>query len=315
MRRIIILLICMFSSANAFSQNNGDFGNKNAGIFNLKGNIYFISDTTGKMPLDIEKQKSEGLIYTTRLDIPKRDFTEGFPGVSNRFEYFGLIYKGVFEITEPGDYYWRLSSDDGSILWVDNKIIIDNDGVHGENSIDSEMNLNKGLHSIKVWYFQGPATEIALQLFVKEPGSETEEIFDISKYNARLREVVKKLNAIADKDGIRILLPDKILFESGKSDLKSESEDALNAFLEIFNVYPEATVIVEGHTDNIGNAAVNLKLSVERAESVVNGLKAKKIPQSLKFETKGSGSTKPVANNSTEEGRTKNRRVEILIIP
>ena len=140
-------------------------------------------------------------------------------------------------------------------------------------------------------------------------------IFDISKYNARLREVVKKLNAIADKDGIRILLPDKILFESGKSDLKSESEDALNAFLEIFNVYPEATVIFEGHTDNIGNAAVNLKLSVERAESVVNGLKAKKIPQSLKFETKGSGSTKPVANNSTEEGRTKNRRVEILIIP
>jgi len=315
MRRIIISLICVFSSACAFTQTSGDFGNRNAGIFNLKGNIYFISDTTEKMPLDIEKHKSEGLIYATRLDIPKRDFTEGFPGVTNRFEYFGLIYKGVFEITEPGDYYWRLSSDDGSILWIDNKIIIDNDGVHGENSIDAEMSLNKGLHSVKVWYFQGPATEIALQLFIREPGSEEEEVFDISKYNARLGEVAKKLNATADKEGIRILLPDKILFESGKSDLKSESEDALNAFLEIFKVYPEAKVRIEGHTDNIGNADANLKLSVERAESVMNAFKDMKIPLSLKFETKGSGSAKPIANNSTEEGRARNRRVDILIIP
>jgi outer membrane protein OmpA-like peptidoglycan-associated protein len=315
MRKIMISVICVFSCAFAFTQNNGNFGNINAGIFNLKGNIYFISDTTERIPLDIERYKSEGSIYTTSLDIPRRDFTEGFPGVTNRFEYFGLLYKGVFEITEPGDYYWRLSSDDGSILWVDNKMIIDNDGVHGENSIDSEMNLKKGLHSIKVWYFQGPATEIALQLFIKEPGSEEEEIFDISKYNARLQEAVKKLNATADKEGIRILLPDKILFESGKSDLKPESADALNAFLEIFSVYPEARVRIEGHTDNIGNAEVNLKLSIQRAESVMNAFKFKKIPQSLKFETKGSGSTKPISDNSTEEGRAKNRRVDILIIP
>ena len=85
--------------------------------------------------------------------------------------------------------------------------------------------------------------------------------------------------------------------------------------MEIFNIYPEASVRIEGHTDNIGNADANLKLSVDRAESVLNAFKAKKIPQSLKFETKGSGSIKPVADNSTEEGRAKNRRVEILIIP
>jgi outer membrane protein OmpA-like peptidoglycan-associated protein len=315
MRRIIISLVCILGSAYAFSQASGDFGKRNAGIYNLKGNIYFIPDTTGRMPLNIEKFKSRGLIFTTILDIPRRDFTEGFPGVTDRFEYFGLIYKGVFEITDPGNYYWRLSSDDGSILWIDNKIVIDNDGVHGENSVDAEINLDKGLHYIKVWYFQGPATEIALQLYIREPDSGEEEIFDISKYNARLGEVVKELNATADNEGIRVLLPDKILFESGKSDLRPESAAALNAFLGIFKVYPEAKVRIEGHTDNTGNTDLNMKLSVERAESVMNAFKTMKIPPTLQFETKGSGSTKPIANNNSEEGRAMNRRVDVLIIP
>ena len=68
----------------------------------MKGTIYYLSDETTEMPPDIEKRKPQGVIYTEKLDVPLRDFTEGFPGVTGRFEWFGLLYTGTFEIVKSG---------------------------------------------------------------------------------------------------------------------------------------------------------------------------------------------------------------------
>jgi len=311
----LIIFVLLFAGYHLYAQEEIVFGTKNTGLINLKGNIYYISDETYEIPVDIEEQKVEGVIYTSKLDVPVRSFTDGFPGITDRFEFFGIIYKGVFEITEPGEYTWRLNSDDGSILWIDNQLVINNDGVHGEESVEGTLQLKKGLHQIKVWYYQGPATEIALQFYVKRPNAEQEEIFDLTNFNKSLQTASKNLNATATDEGIKIMLPNKILFDVGKNELKPESDESLNSLMVFLNMYPDATVQINGHSDATGNAADNLKLSEERAKAVLAKLKAKNLPSSLNIITKGYGDTKPIAKNDSEANRAQNRRVEILIKP
>jgi hypothetical protein len=130
-------------------QKGGGFGSKDPGLFNLKGTIYFLPDTTEKMPDRVETLNPQGTIYTDRLNIPTRDFSEGFPGVTDRCEWFGLVYTGRFQVDKPGEYKWRLFSDDGSRLWIDEKEVIDNDGIHGSESVEATITLSRGPHEIK----------------------------------------------------------------------------------------------------------------------------------------------------------------------
>jgi PA14 domain len=116
-----------------------------------------------------------GRVSTNRLDIPNRSFQEGFPGLTDRFEWFGIDYRGQCRFA-AGEYSFRLSSDDGSRLYVDDQLVINNDGVHSEVSVGAKLKLEAGLHRLRVTYFQGPATEIALQFFVTNPGA-SEQIF------------------------------------------------------------------------------------------------------------------------------------------
>jgi outer membrane protein OmpA-like peptidoglycan-associated protein len=314
MKKLLIIFL-LFAGYIMNAQNENVFGTKNTGLINLKGKIYYLSNEVNEMPADIETQKVEGTIYASKLDVPIRNFTEGFPGVTDRFEYFGIVYNGVFEISNAGEYKFRISSDDGSKLWIDNHLIINNDGVHGELSVEADTTLNKGLHQIEIWYFQGPATEIALQLFVKMPGAEEEEIFDLTKFNKSLQNAAKNLNATVTDEGIKIMLPNKILFDVGKNELKPESDESLNSLMVFLNMYPDATIQINGHSDATGNAADNIKLSEERANSVLLKLKSKNIPSGLNIVTKGYGDTKPIAKNTDENGRSQNRRVEIIIKP
>jgi outer membrane protein OmpA-like peptidoglycan-associated protein len=315
LNKYCFLFLILISSHFCFSQNQGDFGKKIADLGNLKGSIYFIEETTENMPADLEKRKPVGAIYTSRLDIPVREFSQGFPGVTNRFEYFGIIYKGVFEIENDGNYTWRLSSDDGSILWIDNKEIINNDGVHGTQETEGEVFLNKGNHTIKVWYFQGPAYEISLQLFIKMPGSEDFEIFDLRKMNKKLLEASKKIEIKTDSTGIRLNLPAGILFDTGKSVLKPEAQESIKAAFQILTMYPDSKLIVEGHSDNTGNENDNITLSKNRAKAVLDALTARNLPKNMTAEIKGYGSGRPVRKGNSPEDLALNRRVEILIIP
>jgi len=295
-------------------QKGGGFGGKDPGLFNLKGTIYFLPDTTEKMPEQVEAMKPQGTIYTDRLDIPVREFSEGFPGVTDRFEWFGLMYTGRFQIDKPGDYKWRLFSDDGSRLWIDGKEIIDNDGIHGSESVEATINLSRGPHDLKVWYFQGPGTELSLQLFVGPPGG-AEKIFAMGEFAAGLAAAARKLDAQATADGIRIRMDASILFDTAKSELKPEAREAIQAISEMIRSYPNAAVRVLGFTDAVGDDAYNVRLSESRAVAVKTALQAAGPPAGVKFETQGLGKSRPVASNDTEAGRAKNRRVEVFIKP
>ena len=290
----------------------GSFGTKNPGLFNLKGAIYFLSPDCDEMPADLEKQKPAGFIYTDKLDVPLRAFEEGFPGVTDRYEYFGVVYSGVFQIDKPGKYRWRLVSDDGSRLWIDDKQVIDHDGVHGNEAKDGAIELAKGSHTIKVWYFQGPAFEIALQLFIKPPGEKARP-FRLPDYAADLSTALKKVHAEATADGIKIKLDSAILFDTAKWDLKPSAIEAIDAVAQVIRAHPGCSVRIDGHTDSVGADADNQKLSEKRADSVKAALVAKQI--SAAMESKGFGETQPTASNANEKGRALNRRVEIFIKP
>lgn len=104
-----------------------------------------------------------------------------------------------------------------------------------------------------------------------------------------------------------------ILFNSGKASIKAESTQVLVDIIGILKEYPDAKFTVEGHTDSIGSATSNQKLSEARALSVKEFLVEKGIDAD-RLRAVGYGETKPIATNMYKDGRAKNRRVEINLI-
>jgi OOP family OmpA-OmpF porin len=105
----------------------------------------------------------------------------------------------------------------------------------------------------------------------------------------------------------------QINFETGKSAIKPESQVIVDQIAEMLKTNSSLKVSIEGHTDNVGSAAANKTLSESRAKSVVAALVLKGIDKT-RLSSKGWGQEKPVADNGTDEGKAKNRRVEIVKI-
>ncbi len=104
-----------------------------------------------------------------------------------------------------------------------------------------------------------------------------------------------------------------ILFDSGKSSIKAESDQVLRDIVGILNEYPTAKFSVEGHTDSAGSNKLNQRLSDSRANAVKNYLVENGIDQ-FRLSAVGYGEDRPIATNKTRAGRAKNRRVEINLV-
>jgi OmpA-OmpF porin, OOP family len=106
---------------------------------------------------------------------------------------------------------------------------------------------------------------------------------------------------------------DNVEFDFGKSTLRPSSYPTLDQLVEYLQRKDDERVEIGGHTDNIGTPARNLKLSQERAQSIVNYLISKGIGAE-RVTAKGYGATDPIAENNSEEGRQRNRRTEVKIL-
>lgn len=171
---LALLLLYVLAIPIALGQGEeSPFGSASQNANSLRGEIYYLAEGTSSLP-DFSTITPVGSIYTQVLDVPQRSFNSGFPGVTDRFEWFAIRYTGSFIVNTEGDYIFRLVSDDGSRLFIDGQMIIDNDGVHPPQSVSGNAYLSRGQHQIEVDYFQGPRELVALQLFWTPPGGSEE---------------------------------------------------------------------------------------------------------------------------------------------
>lgn len=124
--------------------------------------------------------------------------------------------------------------------------------------------------------------------------------------------LAKFLADTTDTAGSKAFVFDNVNFDSATTRLTAESQQTVNDLIAILKAYPAAEVRLEGHTDNTGDIEGNKRLSQARAEAVKESLVKGGIDAS-RITTAGFGQEKPVASNDTEEGRAKNRRLELVV--
>jgi outer membrane protein OmpA-like peptidoglycan-associated protein len=127
-----------------------------------------------------------------------------------------------------------------------------------------------------------------------------------------LRRQLENLQLRQTESGVVVTLGD-VLFESGQSGLKEEAQSSLVEVVDLLQSQPDHKIRIEGHTDSTGDAIANLKLSEQRAHKVMESLVALGVDQD-RVTAAGMGEDFPIASNDTEEGRSQNRRVDVILL-
>ena len=127
-----------------------------------------------------------------------------------------------------------------------------------------------------------------------------------------LRRQLENLQLRQTESGVVVTLGD-VLFETGQAALKNDSISSLAEVVDLLQSEPEKKIRIEGHTDSVGEANTNLRLSQLRAESVLGTLVELGVDAG-RITTVGMGEDFPIATNDTEEGRSKNRRVDVILL-
>lgn len=218
--------------------------------------------------------------------------------------YNFIIDKDLTKRRFPKDYPVKIfGQNSGTILWDMNKNIPDDimdryrvmlvfrDPTGGYGSIEFRMNM----HSRGKIYspFPEKEKEKAKEELKKELGKD------------------KNIEVDTEERGL-VLRLGEVLFDFDSAKLKKNSVNTLERVVQVIKKkYPDREIIVEGHTDSVGKRDYNIDLSLKRALTVADHLKKKGSGDKLSY--RGMGPDKPIADNSTKEGRQKNRRVEVII--
>lgn len=141
-------------------------------------------------------------------------------------------------------------------------------------------------------------------------------------WNKRMESQQKQIEQQAQGTGVevtrtadnrlQIVIPGDIAFDSGQAAIRPNFRTALDNFAQSLQQNPSTTVNIVGHTDSTGSPAVNEPLSLQRADATRDYLVTRGVAAN-RFQIDGRGAREPVANNDTEAGRARNRRVEIFL--
>jgi outer membrane protein OmpA-like peptidoglycan-associated protein len=168
------------------------------------------------------------------------------------------------------------------------------EGTGGETTILITRDGKEIWVAVKPEIFSAPTQ--SYQLFILERGAMTQQV------------TADQMYAALKSNGFIALY---INFDFGKADLKPEGQQTVDEIAKMLKSDSQLRIKVEGHTDNVGAPAANKTLSENRAAAVVTALKSRGIEPG-RLAAAGFGSERPIADNRTEEGRAKNRRVELV---
>ena len=278
-------------------------------------------DTFKGTAFEIPKKEGFGLKYHPKfekypiittfewdeINIPETDDAILFPDVNKRYG-FALILTSMVNISSAGWYKFSLNSDDGSLLWIDKKLVVNNDGTHQMQFQEDSIALAPGNYPIKIWYFQG---------FPDRYGFELKSSF---YRNLEPIESITPLEKKSKKDkNIKLVISNQVLnfdHDSYRLDAKAKSflDDFCNKTLTDIDLKKIKMIKISGHTDNSGSANYNAQLSLQRAESLANELRKRILSDKIMYELKGLGESQPIASNNTQAGKLENRRVVLEII-
>lgn len=195
-----------------------------------------------------------------------------------------------------------------------------------------ESNLGQTQSELKAKASQADKLDSALTHLRKEIKTVADEKEKVEQEKLSLTELTNSLQKEMEAKQIEITelrgrltvnLMDKVLFDSGKSEIKKEGREVLDKIAKnLLNKYPDRAILVEGHTDNvpigIGLSAkfpTNWELSTARATSAVRYLQEHGNVTSERLSAVGYSEYHPLGTNDTEQGRAKNRRIEIILLP
>ena len=136
---------------------------------------------------------------------------------------------------------------------------------------------------------------------------------DYSKIDIPATDDLLTTNLTIKVEMMKTYVLNNVLFDTGKSSLTKESYKGMDELVDLMKRKNTLVIEISGHTDNVGSKPLNLKLSQDRANTVMNYLISKGI-EAKRVTAVGFGDTKPVSPNETEYGRQKNRRTEVKII-
>lgn len=139
---------------------------------------------------------------------------------------------------------------------------------------------------------------------------------DLDRQERELSRQLAGTGAMVTNTGsqLQVILPEAVTFPTGSAEVNSGFLPALRELARSLRSYPNSTISVVGHTDNVGTAAFNRQLSLDRALAVARILVSYGVA-SNRMTYGGRGYNEPVASNATARGRAQNRRVEVLITP
>ncbi len=304
-RYLLVLIFVNFISICFGQDHMSAFGSGENSFYHLKGTVYKLPNETSRLPNDLSPYKKIAAVFTDSLNIPKQSYTNGFPGVENVFEFFAVDFRGYLFIQEAGNYYFSLGCDDGARLTINGKRIIDMSSVGGMRFGRGEYYfLKKGFYPIQVEYFQGPKPWIGLILEV----SKTKSNYSILKLSDFLPIELRETN-----DGVELSFEGVGLFDINSFSLNSEAKFMLKELTSFVNSTKKyKSVLIEGHTDNVGDSIFNKNLGNSRALAVKYYLKSINFP--LPINHISYGESVPLVLNNSEENRARNRRIEMKLM-
>ena len=307
MRRILLMLFATVHLINLNSQSKNTSQQIQPSFSPFKGVVYDMPVKEKKVGqltrVSIQEYYDESIYdYDTLCEITLNQlyFPEAsedrqrFPGVVKK-SCFAMILESKLSIPTEGCYQFELDSDDGSRLWINDVEVINNDGGHQMRSRKDTMLLKVGDYTLRIWYFQGMPDRYGL-------------IFD-AQYLGDSALCSNKVEEEQTRHSI------SVFFEPNAFQLDEEHTEAIKTFLDHSAIQGIQRIEIIGHTDNEGSESYNLALSKKRADAVSNLVKKYFIDSLIDMEVAGKGDSQPSVSNANVEGRSQNRRVEIIIHP